>query len=271
MNSPHRRWQAEEAEFRATALRATRQLWLLRAQSALTLAGVVVAMVWLATWFPFGMQRSDYSPRVVSTLVLVTAVITAASALVVRWSILLREEPVSELWMTLAGHSMSVRSRSRFLRRLEFQCRVASTDRRRFFTLLVLQMAFPHGSSPGRPIDERLPAIREALRNGDIIGVAGPHEVWVLLDQASITAGKRIADRLKDVIEMSLESHTGERVLVLAGHSAFGDDGRDAAMLFECARRRIITSEVAPSDTGATVPLIVVGRDQKDSARARSA
>jgi hypothetical protein len=235
--------QAEETPYRLTALRAKRELRRLRAGSLLAVLGIIVAAVWLATWFPGGIRPADYNARVVATIVLLVAVMSAASAMTARWVTFLREEPLSELWMALAGQSMSVRSQSRFGRRVELQCHSAATDRRRFFAVVVVQIHHPDASFTAPLIDETLPALREGLRDGDVIGVAGPRELWVLLDQPSVAAGKRIADRLGEVIETSLASSTDDSVLVLAGYSAFGDDGRDAATLFDRARRRLAASD----------------------------
>src|ERR1700682_2668793 len=156
---------SDETEFKVQELRARRELRRLRVDSLLAIAGIVVAVVWLATWFPGGIRLSDYNSRVVSTVILLSAVVSAAAAVTAHWSRFLREEPISELWMILAGRSMTVRSSARLTRRVALQCRLASTDRRRLFALLVLQVRQLDVSGHSAPIKATLPALREALRD----------------------------------------------------------------------------------------------------------
>lgn len=230
---------AEVAVHLAT-LRTRRELLHLRLHSILVAAAFVLLAAWLATLVPGGMRPQDYNLRIVATLILAVAVMTASLAVLVRWNGLLREEPVSELWMALAGHSMSLRSRSRFLRRLELQCRRAAVDRRRFFALLVLELAAPggEGARSSEATEAALSIVREAVRDGDVVGDSGSTELWVLVDQGSPRASASIASRISSGIEADSVAGTGG-VQVRAGYSVFGDDGRTEATLFECARRRM--------------------------------
>lgn len=230
-----------EVAVHLVTLRTKRELLQLRLHSVLVAVAFVLLAAWLATLVPGGMRPEDYSVRVVATLILAVAVMTASLAVLVRWNGLLREEPVSELWAALAGQSMSLRSRARFTRRIDLQCRRAAADRRRSFALLILDFVDPgEGVHRRGPTEAAIPIVRGAVRNADIVGDSGSTELWVLLDQASAQAAAIIAGRITSGIDAAGEvAAGGDGARIRAGYSVFDDDGRTEAALFECARRRM--------------------------------
>jgi hypothetical protein len=234
-------WQAEETGYRIAELRAKRELRHLRVLSALALVGALVVLVWLTTWFPGGIRPSDYNPRVVSTIILVTLVGVAVAAVSVRWNTFLRDEPMSEIWMALAGYAMDVRSRSRFVKRVEAQTHRAASDRYGEFALLILQISANDDSDERALIEAALPILRGELRQGDIIGAPGSHQLWALLDKASPEVTERIALRVSERVRKSLGRVVGGP-LVFTGYSSYGDDGKDAQVLLGCAQHRLMTA-----------------------------
>lgn len=203
---------------------------------------VVVVIAGLA-YFP-----SSFDPAAFLILAMQLSVIIACAVFVFQAAQLLVDEPSREVIHALLGHPLAVRTKSRFLNRLDHECNDARLKaRHRAFSVVVVSL--PPGDDRMRDA-ERLAITRRALRASirarDIMADAGNGELWVLAIGAGRVAADALGGRLRGMLSAMFAHDGGPQPLT--GWSTFEADAADANGLIELARQR---GYVAGEDTRA--------------------
>ena len=84
-------------------------------------------------------------------------------------------------------------------------------------------------------------AMRETVREGDLVARYGGEEFAALLPQTDARQGRVVAERIRDAIERHTFPH--RRVTVSIGAAEFADDGSDAETLIDSADRALFVAK----------------------------
>jgi GGDEF domain-containing protein len=222
-----------------------RDAFRVRMTAVLGVVALAFAIVWLIPWIPVGMRPSDYNQRTTIGVVVLGLLGVAGVVFAIRWTPMLRQEPLSELMNVLMGQSVLVRGRARFLRRLETQCQRARDERGAGFSLVVTGLP---GIDRQRIEDQArfadcLTAVRGVVRVQDVVGDSEAAEIWLLLQGAGPEGCTGVADRIRD----GVATPSAQRPEWLQiGYATFGVDGIDPETLFRIARRAAARPESRP-------------------------
>ena len=173
-------------------------------------------------------------------LLAILAVIGAACALAFQLGQLLVDEPLTEVARVLVGEPLSVRSKTRFLARLEHECSDKQLrSRNRAFSLAVI--ALPGADEAA--LETARNAMRRRIRARDVMSDLGAGEIWILALGAGIEAAEAMAKRFTDIIAREAPGVGAPRV----GFSTFEADAFHAKQMIAVARQRagLIDAQVA--------------------------
>jgi GGDEF domain-containing protein len=196
--------------------------------------GVVVILTTIWLW------PSDWGANEIVGVLAIIATLAMACVLAFQLAQLLIDEPISEVWRVLRGEPLSVRSKTRFLTRLQHECSDAQLRaRNRDFSLAVfaLDAADEAGLESARGI------VRHSIRSRDVMSDLGAGEIWVLALGAGADAVEALARRLRDAIGADLRGPSP----VAIGWSTFNEDAFNAKQMIASARQRagLIDAQVA--------------------------
>jgi hypothetical protein len=180
---------------------------------------------------------SDWGFHALVGLVLVSVSLVTSWFVVFQAAQLLVDEPATEVVRALFGHRLSVRSKSRFLQRVQHECTDAQLRaRNRGFSLVVLR--FPAALWTldfNEPLPNIIEVVRSRVRSRDVLGDLGSGELWVLALGAGAEAAESLTTRLSNAIAREVpQIPAGLR----SGWSTFATDAHDVKHLLAAARNR---------------------------------
>jgi hypothetical protein len=201
----------------------------LRASGIIFIALFALTVGWL---YP-----SDLGPRDLTSLALLLLTLVSGCIVIFQIAQLLVDEPASEVVGAIFGHRLSVRSRSRFLRRLEHECTDTQLrTRNRGFSLVVMRLPDNVFTLYEQlPLPNVIDVVRARIRSRDILGDLGSGELWVLALGAGGSAAEALAQRLSGAISRDVPPL---KDIVRLGWSTFDVDARDVKQLLAIARNR---------------------------------
>lgn len=251
---------ASDLDAALLAARSQREMRSFRTFALVVLLVLAATIAWILPWMHVGMTTGDYGPASVAAVLLLLLSCLLVGAFALRWAPMMMLEPKTELIRAVLGESMLVRSRKRFLRRLEFQCEQALRDRTRLFSLMVIRLVDLHRDEISGPriIARALAVVRATVRVADVVGDSEADEIWVLLVGAGLAGSERAAARIALALADELGGTQG-RVRRI-GWSASGVDGADVDTLFRTARRR---ADLGLGAAGAQAARDAETRDRK--------
>ncbi len=202
-----------------------------RTAAALGLALVFAALwLWPASW---GMAQ-------LVALFAIAATVSTSCVLAFQLAQLLIDEPLSEVGRVLFGQPLAVRSKARFLTRLQHECSDTQLRaRNRGFSLAVI--ALP--SSDEVTVDAARDVVRGRIRAKDVVSDLAAGEIWLLALGADADAVEALTQRLSAAVGRELPPG----VEIAAGWSTFEADAFDAKHMISVARKRagLIDAQVA--------------------------
>lgn len=223
-------------------MRAQRvRLVLMRVAFAGTALLVLLFLLWVIPWVPIGMTTENYSAGVAGAFVLGSAAFGACLAFILIWGPSFRNESVPEFLRVLFGAQQLIRGRSQFYSRIALECVRARKDRRKVFSLIVVQLpANNNGTEPDTDDNREIAAMiaRGIIRAEDVVADSWPREVWLLSVGAGREACASITHRLAEAFQRTAEPFSAlSRSRI--GVAIFGEDGDDPDALFAAAYRRL--------------------------------
>jgi GGDEF domain-containing protein len=225
---------------RLLELRAQREMRFFRLSVCLVLVVLVATTAWFVPWGSFGLSTEDFNAATTTAFVLLAASGAASTAFALRWAPMLVQEPKSELIRAFLGDGMRIRSRTRFLTRLRYQCELRLKDRGQRFSLVVVDLpAIDAESTEGKcAMMDAFSTIQRIIRGNDVIGDSGGNEAWVLLMGAGLGDCQTVCRRIADALREDIPALRDRAAPVLIGAGAFETDGRDTDAIFRAARKR---------------------------------
>lgn len=212
----------------------------------LAFAGILLLalllVLWVVPWVPIGLTADEYDVGIAGALLLGIGTAIASLLFVIIWGPHFRSESVPEFLRVLFGAQQLIRSRKQFSSRLRLECARARKDRRKVFSLIVVQLPADGNSAREQRDERRLMAtmlVRSMVRVEDIVGDSWPHEVWVLSVGAGPQACNGIMRRLAQTFARSEVPALGQCRI---GGSIFGEDGDDPDALFSVAYQRLASA-----------------------------
>jgi hypothetical protein len=188
----------------------------------------------------FWLWPAAWGPTQFVALLAIAATVGVASALAFQLGQLLVDEPLSEVARVIVGEPLSVRSKTRFLARLEHECSDKQLrSRNRVFSLAVI--AFPEADEVS--LEGARNVLRRRIRARDVLSDLGAGEIWVLALGAGIEAAEAMAKRFTDIIAREAPGAGAIRI----GWSTFEDGAFNAKQMIAVARQRagLIDAQVA--------------------------
>ncbi|MBI5284175.1 MAG: hypothetical protein HY874_03690 [Chloroflexi bacterium] len=225
---------------RLMELRAQRELRFFRISVCLVLVILVATIAWFVPRGSFGLNVDDFNAATTTGFVLLAVSGAAATAFALRWAPMLVQEPKSELIRALLGDRMRIRSRTRFLTRLRYQCELRLKDRGQRFSLVVVGLPSINAeSTEGKhAMMDAFATIQRIVRGNDVIGDSGGNDAWVLLMGAGLGDCPTVCGRIAEALREDIAVLRDAAAPVLIGAGAFETDGRDPEALFRAARKR---------------------------------
>lgn len=197
-------------------------------------------LVWAVPWIPVGMTRGNYDTATVMLLGLALLPFVSSLLFLIIWTPQFRNESLPEFLRVLFGARQLIRGRQQFQSRLAAECQRARKDRRRIFSLVVIQVPGSSREEREKRDGARLLAamlVRDCVRGEDVVADSWPHEVWVLAVGAPAEARPHIIRRLARALATS--DTPVDSIDCKVGGSTFDLDGQDPDGLFSAAYQRL--------------------------------
>jgi GGDEF domain-containing protein len=235
---------------RLLELRAERELRLFRVSVCAVFTLLVLTAAWFVPWGFVGMSLQDFDGPTTTGVILLAASGAASTAFAVRWAPMLLQEPKSEVVRAFLGDGMRLRSRTRFLTRLRYQCELRLKDRGQRFSLVVIDLPKTDAASPDgkHAMTQAFATIQRIVRGNDVIGDSGGTEAWILLMGAGLADCGRVCRRIAAALREDVPGLHDAASALLIGAGAFETDGRDADAIFRAARKRATAQDFEGAD-----------------------
>jgi GGDEF domain-containing protein len=220
---------------------------------------VVVVLLWLIPWFPFGLSTTDYSLEVMLAFALlglcpaITAVVLLTEGMVRQ-----RREALAA-WSAIYDGQTGLRNKEYFLERLRVQCQLGRelTEYRVGLILVKVEETLEDGKGMGPPDGKvfRLlsMSIANQMRPADLVAAIDEREIGILVSAASPTGLEIVSERIRRSLNKELESMArehGSRLMIEMGVVSEENDA-DPDSLLSAARASLKVISIDGRRVGA--------------------
>lgn len=214
-----------------------------RVATALFWILVVVIVLWLVPWLPFGLSATDYSPDVLLAFVLLGLCPAVTATVLLTKGIVKQRREALAAWSSIYDAQTGLRNKEYFLERLKVQCQLGRELAEYRVGLILVKVEEAREGSGMGPADEKVfrllgMSIANQMRPSDLVAVIDEKEIGILVSAASPTGLEIVSERIRRSLGKQVETMArgyGSRLMIEMG-AVSNDNGADPDSLLEAAR-----------------------------------
>ena len=204
----------------------------------------VVFVLWALPWFNLGMSASDYSPQVITALILLGMCPAVTAIAILLRDVARQRRQALIAWLSIYDSTTGLRNEDYFLERLKLQCHMGGEMAE--YRAGVVLISVDELQRDGQEIspDDRVfrligAAVASQMRPSDLVAAIGDREIGVLVSTAAPASLQIVTERLRHSLHHKLEDIAREyesRLVVQMGSASLDETCSDSDALLAAAR-----------------------------------